>query len=397
MKASQALIGLVLVVVGCGANPQAPHQAAGDKLYEAVPGDRQPMLAVIDTESRIRDRELRLGTPSADWKHVYTIVATSLVDSSSLTGELINTLQLHGIYHLPAATANGIPGGSSPDGRWLVVEKFDGSTTHMLVIDTGTLKIRQQVALEGQFEFDAVDNQAANLYLIQRLNAHDYYVRLYDLTSGSLTPNIVADKSDGGQAMTGLRLAGMPSADGQWLFSIYVRAHQSPFIHALSLDAPFALCLDLPGDGYVDDPAEMQWSLAMSPDRGRIYAVNTATGVVALMTNDANGPRIARTAHFTDAGATESRMTGAVITGSTLVAGGPSGLTWIDTSSLHVVARSIPGWSIAGVGLSPDGRHLYAVSEEGRVAVIAIDSRRVEAMFDPLAGTPMALMRVAAA
>jgi hypothetical protein len=397
MKASQALICLAVVVVGCGANPQAPHQAAADKLYEAVPGPRQPMLAVIDSESHARDRELTLGTPSADWKHVYTIVATSLLDTNSVTGDLVNTLQLHGIYHLPAASANGIPGGSSPDGRWLVVENFDGPTTHMLVIDTGTLTIRQQVALDGQFEFDAVDNQAADLYLIQRLNGHDYYVRLYDLTAGSLTPNIVADKSDGGQAMTGLRLAGMPSADGQWLFSIYVRAHQSPFIHALSLGGPFALCLDLPGDGYLDDPAEMQWSLAMSRDRSRMYAVNTATGVVALMTSDANGPSIVRTARFTGTGTTQPRMRGAVVTGSTLVAGGPSGLTWIDTSSLQVVARSIPEWSIAGVGLSPDGRHLYAVSEEGRVAVIGIDSRGVEAMFDPLAGSPMALMRVAAA
>jgi len=80
-----------------------------------------------------------------------------------------------------------------------------------------------------------------------------------------------------------------------------------------------------------------------------------------------------------------------------LIAGGSDGLTWIDTSSLKVVARSIPGWSIAGVGLSPDGKHLYAVSAQGRIAEIAIGSHAIEAMFDPLVGTPMALMRVAAA
>jgi len=278
-----------------------------------------------------------------------------------------------------------------------VVERFDGSTTRMLVIDTTSLEIQREVALSGQFEFDAIDDLAANLYLIQRLDGRDYYVRRYDLGAGSLSPDIIFDKSDGSQAMTGLRLSGVPSADGQWLFSVYVRAHQSPFIHALNLGAPFALCLDLPGRGYVDDPAEMQWSLTVAPDGSRIYAVNTATGDVAVVNIGLSGPAIDRTGRFPVASSTVPRMRGAVVSGYMLIAGGPDGLTWIDTSSLQVVDRSIPGWSVAGVGQSPDGKHIYAVSAEGRIAELAIDSRAVEGMFDPVVGTPMALMRVAAA
>jgi len=406
MRATRALICLAVVVAACAANPQAPRPASGEKLYEAVASGKQQMLAVIDSRSHNADRKLALGVPSADWKHVYTTAGMSLVDTDTATGVTVNTMLLGSAYHLPAATANGVPGGLSPSGRWLVVERFDGSSqmpsaTHMLVIDTAAMKIQRRVDLHGYFEFDAIDNMALNLYLIEHLNGREYYVRLYDLTSGSLTANIVVDKSDGNQAMAGLRLSGIPSADGQWLFSVYVREHEAPFIHALSLNGPFAFCLDLPGRGYADDPAEMQWSLAMSPDGSRIYAVNPATGDVAAITNGSNGaPTIDRTARFaraaSNAGATQAAM-GAAVSGGWLIAGGPAGLTWIDTSSLKVVDRSIAGWSISSVGLSPDGKHLYAVSAEGRIALVTIDSRAVDGIFDPAAGTPMALMRVAAA
>src|SRR5215472_15236834 len=310
MKSAAAWICLVVFVAACAASPQAPKQVAGDKLYEAVSGGKQPMLAVVDSRSHSADRKLVLGVPSVDWKRVYTTVGTSLVVTDTATADTVNTLQLHGAYHLPAATANGVPGGLSPDGRWLVVERFDGSTTRMLVIDTTSLEIQREVALSGQFEFDAIDDLAANLYLIQRLDGRDYYVRRYDLGASSLSPDIIFDKSDGSQAMTGLRLSGVPSADGQWLFSVYVRAHQSPFIHALNLGAPFALCLDLPGRGYVDDPAEMQWSLAVAPDGSRIFAVNTATGDVAVVNIGLSGPAIDRTGRFPVASSTVPRMRG---------------------------------------------------------------------------------------
>ena len=399
MKAVRPLLLLAVMMAACAANPNVSPQGGGEKLYEAVSGGKQPMLAVIDSVSHRADRKLPLGAPSPDWKHVYTTDGTSLVVTDAATADTVNTLQLHGAYHLPAATANGVPGGLSQDGRWLVVEALDGTTTRMLVIGTAPLRIQYTVALPGQFEFDAIDNLATNLYLIQRLDGRDYYVRRYDLTTGSLSPDIIFDKSDGGQAMTGLRLSGVPSADGQWLFSIYVRAHQAPFIHALSLGAPFALCLDLAGRGYGDDPGQMNWSLAMTPDRTQAYAVNTSTGDLAVLSNDISGPRIVRTARFTPATSTPKQMRGAygaVVSGRTLIAGGPAGLIWIDTASLQVVARSLPDWTIATVGLSPDGKHLYAVSEQGRIAVITIDSRAVDTMFDPAAGAPMALMRVAA-
>lgn len=396
MKATTALICLFVFVAACAANPAASRPGAGDKLYEAVSGGHHAMLAVIDSRSHDAERELVLGTPSSDWKQVYTTVETSLVVTDAATGDVVNTLQLGGAYHLPAATANGVPGGLSPDGRWLVVEKFDGMTSHMLVIDTTAMHIHHQVALAGEFDFDAIDNLATSLYVIQHLDGGRYYVRLYDLAAGALQPGVVVDKTDGNTAMAGLRLGGIPSADGQWLYSLYVREHQAPFIHALSLGSPFALCIDLPGRGYLEDPAEMQWSLAMGPDHSTIYAVNAATGDVAVVINNA----VSRSARFAVPSATNPQArgaNGAVVSDGMLIAGGPAGLTWIDTSSLKVVARSMPGWSISTVGLSPNAKHLYAVNAQGRIAEFTVATRTVDSIFDPLAGTPMALMRVVAA
>jgi hypothetical protein len=398
MKSPAALICL-LVLTACASAGPGPRPAVSDKLYEAVDAGSLPGLAVIDSASKETARRLALGVPSADWKHVYSILATSLVDTDPLTGALQNSLQLGGSYHLPAATANGVPGGLSPDGGRLVVESSRPHGTQMLIIDTTTFKVAHRVDLAGDFEFDAISDGGSNLYLIQRLNAGTYYVRRYDVAASALAPELVIDKSDGDEAMAGLRLSGVASRDHEWLLSIYVRAHQPPFIHALNLGSPFALCLDLPGAGYLDDPREVNWSLAMSPDGSAVYAVNPATGQLAVVSARAGeAPSILRTTHIgvTQGGEAVRGANSAVVQGGFLIAGGPAGLVWIDTSTLKARTSTVPGWQIVSVGLSPDGKKIYAVNKEGRIAVVSVASAQVTAMFDPSAGTPMALMRVAA-
>jgi DNA-binding beta-propeller fold protein YncE len=70
---------------------------------------------------------------------------------------------------------------------------------------------------------------------------------------------------------------------------------------------------------------------------------------------------------------------------------------WIDTASLRVRMRSLTEWKVAGLGLSPDGKTLYAVNDGGRIAEISMSSGEVVSRFDPAAGKPTALMRVASA
>ena len=401
MRVVGALICLGVLVTGCGGTQQILRQTRGDKLYEAVSTHSSQVVSVIDSRSHTADRRLPMGVPTSDWKHLYSVASTSLVDTDPQTGATLNTMPLGGAYKLPAATANGVPGGLAPNGMWLVVESIDSSQSHMLIVNTTTSTVRRKIDLDGYFQFDAISNDGDRLYLIQHLNGREYYVRLYDVVGGRLDENIVVDKSDGNQAMVGTRLSGIATPDGHMLFSMYVREHESPFIHALSLDGPFAFCLDLPGSGYADSAAELRWSLAITGDGSRIYAANPATGVVAVISTGANSvPSVLRTARFERAISPNAKVSGAnaaVVSrdGKTLVVGGASGVTWIDTSSLQVRAHALTGWHVSSVGLSPNGQNLYAVGDDGRIAEISMADAAVTSRFDPSAGEPLALMRVA--
>lgn len=399
MRAVGALVGLVFLVCGCAATQEGPRTTT-DKLYEAIAGSSSQVIAVIDSRTHAVDRRLPLGTPSKDWQHLYSIVSSSLVDTDPQTGGTRNTLALGGSFELPAAAANGVPGGLSADGRWLVVQAFDGAATNMLVIDTATFKVTDRITLTGRFHFDAISGDGLRLYLIQYLNGKEYYVRLFNVADNKLDANIVIDKSDGNQAMTGLRLSGVPAPDGSMLFSMYVRESESPFIHALNLSGPFAFCLDLPGGGYTQGKPAMQWSLAMRSDGSRLYAINGATGVVAEVdTTNQFSPQMLRTGHINADAAGAIGAGAAVLSrdGRTLVAAESSGLVWIDTSTLRPRMSSLSGWHVSSLALSPDGNALYAVSDQGRVAQLSANTAAILAEFDTAAGKPIALMRVAAA
>jgi len=386
----RAVVGLVLIgiVIAACAPHESPPAGGADKLYEANTANGAQAIYVVDSKTHATERRLPLGTPSGNWKHLYSIVGGSLVDTDPLTGNTQNTMLLGGDYALPPATSTGMPGGLSPAGYWLVVESHDSNSTRMLVISTSTFKVSDRIELTGRFNFDAVSDDGQRLYLIQYLDDKEYFVRLYNIPANSLDENIVIDKSDGNQAMAGRRLSGVASPDGASLFSMYVREHESPFIHALSLQGPFAWCLDLPGGGY------SSWSLAMTHDGSRLFAVGGASGVVAEVdTSNQYSPQIVRTAQVA-AGAHSAVLSS---DGKTLVTAGESGIRWIDTSSLNVRMRSLAEWNVASLGLSADGKTLYAVSDRGEIAQVAMSSGEVVSRFDQSDGHPMALLRVAAA
>ena len=375
-----AVICLGVIVAACGPASEVP-KSSGEKVYEATAN----AILVLDSKDHVVSRSLPLGAPSPDWRHLYSILGDSLIDTNPLTAVTQNTLRVGAGYGLPLATNTGLPGGLSPAARWLVLQRHESAATHMLLIDTRTLKVADAIDLAGRFNFDAVSEDGLRLYLIQYLNGKEYFVRLFNIPTNSLDDNIVVDKSDGNQAMAGVRLSGIATPDGSSLFSLYVRERESPFVHALSLMGPFAFCLDLPGGGYA------RWSLAMNRAGDRVYAVGGADGVVAVV--DSNQMQVLRSVPV------RAGLDVAVLSsdGSMLLAGGTSGLAWIDTSSLSVQKTSLTEWHVSSLALSPDGGTLFAVDDAGRVAQVAMATGAVTATFDPRAGRPIALMRVAAA
>ena len=92
------------------------------------------------------------------------------------SGALARTLDVAGAW-----SWNG--GGTSPDGRWIVLVGSSG----FVVVDTTSGK-QYPVSLKGRFSFDAISNDGQHLYLIEPLAGSAYQVRLVNVFSNTLEP-----------------------------------------------------------------------------------------------------------------------------------------------------------------------------------------------------------------
>lgn len=391
------------LVAACGRAPQT-GPAAGDRLYEAVSTPSGPLVDIIDSRSHAVLGVLPLGTPSAGWQHYYAVRGGILEDIDPHSGETLHMLGLSRPYDVPAvAVGGGLWGGLSQNGKWLALEtQRSAGESHLLVVDTSFIRPPVAVDLSGSFGFDGISNDGERLYLLQYLSANDYKVRFYNVVGGFLDPTVVVDKLDPTEPMTGERLATVDSSDGQWQFTVYARARKGAFVHALQMAGTFSLCLELPGSGWESDPSVYRWSLAASPDGSRVYATNGALGlVVELDARSTSAPAILRTQSIPKdplQAPVKVGSGGAVVSrdGTSLAMAGGAGVEWIDTSTMRPTAHALPSWVVWGLGLSPDGRSVYAVKDSGQIAELSPEGA-VLSMFDPHVGHAMALMRVEAA
>jgi hypothetical protein len=388
-----------VVVAACGRAPQTGPGPGGYRLYEAVSTPSGPLVDIVDSRTHTTLGVLPLGTPSADWKHYCAVHGGILEDLDPRSGAVLHSMTLARPYDVPAVAMNGMPGGLSQNGRWLVLQM--PGEAHLLVVDTSFASRPVAVDLNGSFVFDGISNDGDRLYLLQYLTANDYAVRFYHLQGGFLDPVVVVDKFDPTEPMTGQRLATVASTDGQWQFTVYARANKGAFIHALMLGSPISLCLELPGSGWNTDPSVLRWSLALSPDGTRLYATNGALGlVVEVAAAGQNAPAILRTHTIPKEPLGTPMPVGAgdaVVSadGHVLTVAGGAGVEWVDTASMRPTAQALSSWTVWSLGLSPDGRSLFALKDSGQIAELS-PGGLVLSMFDPNAGRPIALMRVEA-
>jgi DNA-binding beta-propeller fold protein YncE len=418
MRALLAVSAAVFLVAGCGS--LTPIVGGGYKVYAAASNSNSMQVAVIDSHSHAIERKLEIGTPSGDWKHFYSIVSNSLLDTNPETGGTQRTLPLRRHYELPRATMSGVPGGMSQNGKWLVLEAWDrdalnvATATHLLLVDTSFASQPVPVELKGNFDFDAISNNGQNLFLIEYLAPQKYRVRLYRVGLKALDENIVVEKGKSQTStMAGVKLMSVPSPDGEWLYTLYAQQNEGAFIHGLQLNGnPFAACVDLPGEGYAKDPNAFRWSIAISPKGSTVYAANGANGIISevsiggsnswpslIRTTKIGSPQTASNFLVKDVEAKEFGSNTTVVSpdGKTLITAGGTGLFWVDTANMQARAMALDGWRIWSLGLSPDGKTLYALNDSGNIAEVSMASNTVGAKFNPSAGYPIAIMRVAAA
>lgn len=410
MPRISAFAFLLVLLAACGRQFGGPPLTTTDyKIYEAAMTQRSSLIEVIDTRSQWVERTLPMGTLSGDLHHLYSVSGTQLHDIDPQTGSTLHSLAMPRSYWLPPAAMSGALGGLSQNGRWLALQGWDpeGSSlpnaSHFLVVSTGFESEPVRIDLNGWFEFDAISNDGQRLYLIEYLTRGVYRVRVYNVATQMLDPTVVTDKTDPKESMTGQRVMGVPSPDGRWLYSIYIREKDSPFIHVLSLDGPYAFCIDLPGSGYGSDAGAFGWSLALAGEK--LYAANAAIGVVDTLSLGNGVPTLTKTARI-DSGATTASLIqdveakwiggGALLSqdGSTLVTASGSGISFVDTSTLRVRKQAVIDARVLGLGLTPDGRIVYAVRDDKQIEELSMSSAAVGSIFNPGGGSPMSILAV---
>jgi hypothetical protein len=391
----------------------------------------QDRIVVLDGGDGAGERELPFGIPAPDWSVLYAVepqdgqTVVRAVDPAS--GRVLRETSLEGEYALPSTTLDGIPGGLSPNGKWLALADVTGlpepqtygaharRQSHFAVLDTAFARPAHALVLDGKFSFDALSNSGNTLYLIEHLlpeQSDNYQVRFYDVRAAALDERIIADKRLAPQLMDGTRHSSVASADGAWLYSIYLNAHHGPFIHALNLNDSYALCIFLPPESKEDWERQLSWAIAMNTN-GRIFAVNGALGIVAevdpaqFTVRSSTSLPVAPAAtqpeahvHLAASTTSDTRIAprGAALSpdGKTLWASGPTGVLAINTADFSLRGQYLNEWSFDSIALSQDGERLYAVSlERNTILRIATDQGTVDGQFAD-AHRSFAMLRVEA-
>jgi hypothetical protein len=213
-----------------------------------------------------------ISTAGGDVSYVPTLnrqggTAVSAVRISD--SKVLRSVTLKGHWGLQAVTTIGDVAGLSADGRTLVLARTNPGTgmlraaTTLAVLSTQPLALRGQIHLRGDFTIDALSPDGKTLYLIQHVGGSDisnYRVRAYDLQSGRLLPQVIADKRQAGWTMRGYPISRTARTDGSWVYTLYQPGANYPFIHALDTVHHTAVCIGLPlkWDGNTLEGAELK-------------------------------------------------------------------------------------------------------------------------------------------
>jgi len=181
------------------------------------------------------------------------------------------------LYNVAIPTAGFHLQGVSQDGTRAVVHRVVNGHTEFLILSHSSSP--RALSVDGkQWAFDAL--RGDNLFLIEYLHSGGYKVRLMHVASGKLEPQALKDPHESG-IIWGQPFSRLSSADGRYLFTLYIGSNGGAMIHELDLKLATARCIDLPGTG--DYGSAATWAMMLTRDQSKLWAVNPGYGhVVAI-------------------------------------------------------------------------------------------------------------------
>jgi len=207
---------------------------------------------------------------------------STTVNASRTNGVVIRWRDIRGHWAVPGVAFDGTAGGLSGDGRTLVLMQAQTAPlptrSVFQIVRTSDLAPVQRVVLKGNFAFDALSPDGSRLYLIQHVsqqNLSRYVVRAYALDRHRLLPGRIADRTQRGWVMAGYPVTRATSADGRWIYTLYMRPSGYPFVHALDAVRGVAHCVGIPWHGNQN----ALWRLRLSVrDGGRALTLRWPSG-----------------------------------------------------------------------------------------------------------------------
>jgi hypothetical protein len=167
--------------------------------------------------------------------------------------------------------------GVSQSGTRAVVRRIRNTWTEFRVVAPGATERAIRVP-RGNWDFDALLGD--HLFLIKYLAGGGYQVLLAHVGSGKLDAAPLKDPHESG-TIWGQPFERLASADGRFLFTLYIGQNGGAMVHELDLKAATARCIDLPGTG--DYGAATSWAMLLSKDEGTLWATSPGYGrVVAI-------------------------------------------------------------------------------------------------------------------
>jgi hypothetical protein len=365
------------------ANVPPPSVVAAHGLVYVSVGGR---IEALEMASGKVVSTLPAGTPSPDWRRVYTVGQGRLQQVDAATGQQVAGTAV-------PDWAQGVR--TSADGSWLALTgTTTGPPSRFEVLHSAFATKPVTVDLPGIFTFDGLSNDGLRLYLLEWVRQGSYQVRMYDVARGSLSAQVIADKREIGQLMSGEALTSLTSGDGSTQLTLYQRsAKNEAFVHELPIGQrqsfPLAYCQDLPA------PAS-GWGFVRSTRGDTFFAVNPAAGWVVELE-----PQFGSRGLFSGANPRQAHIGGTATStpggqppavavspdGATLVLSTWPGLVTVDTTTLKVTGRFLSGERIRGLGFAPEGSELYAVNQAG--SLLRVDPRTMAKVGEISLGAPL--------
>jgi hypothetical protein len=253
--------------------------ASSQTVAKGGPGaDASGKASVVTPSGQVRI----FAKPGRDSTVVRRIEVASGREGGSVT--------LPGRFGIPYVSYAPQTGGLTPDGRTLVLAEPYGyppgeKESEFAVLDARTLRLKTVIDLDGAFSFDAISPDARTLYLVQHLSPTDptrYQVRAYDMKARRLVTAPVVDRSEPDERMAGWAQHRETDKGGTWVYTLYTRDREAPFIHALNTREQRAVCIDLPLPGGLRP--HVRTRLAMSPDGKVVHVVHGSTTLASVDT-----------------------------------------------------------------------------------------------------------------